>query len=833
MKLLTDEERGPLSGEYITLARRDPFSKWLPYRAYSQERAEYINTDDTFGRLWECRPLTFMGEKAFSSLTSILRQEYPDRTVFQFILYPDDNIEPLLDAYKRLKTRNDELVQEAASRYAEHLFEGRKGLGKMRDIPVRNFRLFVSVKAPQPIPPEQIAQIEEGLGSAGLAPVRLGPGPLLGWLRRIFNRHVPQNAEAYNEGRYINAQVIDAEDPVSETPGGLTLGGRHAACLTPKSTPDVVDALGLNCLIGGFGGSSEDATQLKHKFIWTTSVFFKASKSAIKKKGSLIDMQRATGNLAKTLTRRREEFDWVSDELENTPYCNVISSMWIFGDDEDDLNRGVARARGLFEKQNFVMQRETQIQKAMLLAALPFGLYTGKNGWEDVALLDRDFQMSAKGAALMLPVQADFAGGMKPVMMTVGRKGQIVTLDVFDRGASNYNWFCAAGSGSGKSFQTNFLVNNYYATGALMRITDIGYSYKKQCQMVGGRFIDVGDAAARLCINPFQAGGVDEEDQKGDDIATAYVILTMIYSNTGTANLSETQVTLVKDAVAFARARDGGLMGVDHCYEFLSTYPRHAGEVNLPSAIDLAKEMAFNMRDFTSRGKYGALFNGKTTLSISDDEFVVFELEELQNNPELFRVLSLQVINSVTSDLYLNKDKSVQRFCLFDEAWKYLGVDKDGSRQGASTSLIGKVIEEMYRRARKYGGSTGIVTQSPLDLPNFGSAGSVIKGNSAFKFFLESNTYQEAVRLGILDYEGLLLDLVCSVKNAKPNYSEILYDTPFGKGVGRLCLDPYNYWTNTTDPAEVARYEATVAGGLSPRDAILKLSGVKPRELRQ
>jgi conjugal transfer ATP-binding protein TraC len=826
MLLLNEEERGPENDEIAGMLARNPFSKYLPYRAYSEETKEYHLVDNSIGRLWECRPLAFVGDKTFKSLTSILRQEYPSHTIFHFCLYPDDHIEPVLDWYQQLKTRKDELVSEAAARYAEHISKGRAGIEKMRGIPTRNFRLFVSVKTPDGLSPEQVATIEEGLQSAGLAPVNMVPGKLLAWLRRLFNRNVPPNAEAYNDGRYIANQAIDADDPVEKIPGGMRFGGRVAACLSAKSTPESIDGLGMNCMIGGFGGSDEDATQLKHRFLWTTSVYYKANSSAIKKKASLMMAQRATGSLAKSLSRRNVEFDWVLDDLEKGPYCNVITSMWVFGEDEQDLNRGLARVRGLWEKQNFVVQRETQIQREMLLASLPFGLYTKDKSWNDVDLLDRDFQMSVAGAALMLPVQADFAGGMKPVMITVGRKGQLVTLDVFDKGASNYNFLVAAGSGSGKSFFTNFLVNNYYGTGALIRLTDIGFSYKKQCATVGGRFIDIGDQATKLCVNPFQVRGLDDEDAAGDDVAVAYVILTMIYSNTGTVDISETQVTLVKDAVRFARERDGGLHGIDHVQEYLAKYPEYAGDIKLQAAIDIAHEMGFNLRDYTTRGQYGSLFNGKTTLNIKNDEFVVFELEELQNNPELFRVMSLQVINAVTQDLYLNEDRSVRRFLLFDEAWKYLGVDENGSRKGAATSLIGKVIEEGYRRARKYGGSTGIVTQSPLDLPSFGPAGSVIKGNSAFKFFLESNTYVEAVKKGILDYNGLLFDLVCSVRNAKPNYSEILMDTPFGCGVSRLCLDPYNYWVNTTDPAEVARYEAAVAGGLTPREAMLKLSGL-------
>lgn len=829
MELLTADEVGPRVQDVKKLTQRTPFSDYLPYRAFDDESNSYFNGDNTVGRIWECRPIPFFTDKAHKSLVSILRQEYPDQTVFQFMLFPDSFLDPILETYIGLKTRDDPVALEAAQRYADHLSKGRKGVEKMRGIPTRNFRLFVSVKAPAPgLSPEHVAQIEEGLQAAQLVPMPLKPGRLLAFLRRMFNRHVGANAESYHEGRYINKQAINSDDPVEEIKGGLSFGGRYAACLTPKGTPELAEPLGMNCIIGGYAGPQDDSTQLKHPFLWTTTVFYRTKKPDIKQKISIIMAQRAGGSLAKTLQRRNIEGDWVLDEMEKEPYCNVTTSMWVFGDSPEHLNEGVARARGLWEKQNFDMQREVQIQRMMMIAALPFGLYTGQN-WSDVALMDRDFQMSVRAAAMLCPIQSDFAGGMKPVMILVGRKGQLVTLDLFDKGASNYNFFCAAGSGSGKSFFTNSMVNNNFGTGALIRLTDIGYSYKKQCAALRGRYIDVGDEAAKLTLNPFQIAAAenrDAEDVEGDVIATAYVLLTMIYSNTGTANVDETQVTLVKDAVTWAFKRDGGLMGCDHVHEYLSTYPKYAGDVKMQRVIDLAHEMAFNMRDFCSKGLYGKLFNGPTTLRIASDEFVVFELEELQNNPELFRVMSLQVINAVTQDLYLNKDRSVRRFMLFDEAWKYLGAAQDGSRQGASTSLIGKVIEEGYRRARKYGGSTGIVTQSPLDLPSFGPAGKVINGNSAFKFFLESNTYAEAIRQGILDYEGLLADLVGSVRNARPNYSEILFDTPFGRGVGRLCLDAYNYWVNTTDPAEVSRYNRLVDAGMAPRDAMLKLAGL-------
>ncbi len=820
---LKEDEVGLEKGEMARMAMRDPFSNKLPYRAYNESTGEYINCDDTFGYLWECSPVAFMPDDYYKRIVILLQQEYPEETVIQFMLYPDDNVEPQLADYLELKTRKDPVVQESARRYADHLFSGRKGLKGMNDIPVRNFRLFVAVKCPVGLNKQQVSQVQECLEGAGLRPRNCPPPQLIAWLRRIFNREVPTNPEAYHDGRFICQQIISADDPLEEQKNGsvLSFGGRLAACLTPKSAPDSIDQLDINSLIGGFMGPQDDGTQVKNRFLWTTTIFFRTSKTAIKSKASLMMGQMAKGNLGKALGRRKSENDWVLEEVERSPYCNVITSLWIFGEDEEELNRGVSRVRSLWERKNFVMQRESKIAKNMLIAALPFGLYIGRN-WFDVILLDRDFQMNVTSAALLCPVQADFSTPTKPVMVFPGRKGQLISLDLFDKRAPNYNLLCAAGSGSGKSFQTNFLAGNYYGTGALVRLMDIGHSYKKQCSSVGGRFIDIGDTSRRMCINPFRARGHDQEDAAGNDVATAYIILTMIYSNTGTANLEQTQVSLVKDAVKWARARDGGLEGVNHVYEFLSTYPKYAPEVQLQKAIQYAHDMAFNLRDWCTslNGRYGRLFNGESTLDISSDEFVVFELEELQNNPELFRVISLQVISEITQDLYLNKDRSVRRFMLFDEAWKYLGKGENS----ASTNLIANVIEEGYRRARKYGGSTGVCTQSPLDLPSFGPAGNVIKNNSAYKMWLMSQDFTEAVQKGVLNYDGLAFELLNSVVNNKPHYSEVFYDTPFGKGVGRLCMDKFTYWNYTTDPAEIPRYDAKILAGRTPVEALVELS---------
>lgn len=809
-KFLTAEEEGPKDGEHLALVQRESFSRWLPYLAYDPEKRCYHNSDNTVGFVWECRPLTFVPENALDSLTGVLRQNYPRDVVMQFIQYPDDVLERQLEEYLALKVREDPVSREAARRYADHLRAGTKGMNKMRGLPVRDFRLFVAAKSKTQLDDSMVSMLEESLAQAGLGPRRMEAGVLLEWLRGIFNARQPSNPRAYCTGRYLRSQIIEADSVVEHAaPGVLRLGGSYGACLTPKSLPGrPFDTLRMNRLLGGYMGTEDDGKQMLHRYIWTTTVFFHAKAADIKGDANLLTMQRAGGSIAKAIGRRVEELDWVLDDLENTPYVNIIMSMWVFGQDIEDLNRGVAKARNLWEAEDFVMQRETArgILQAMLLVALPFGLYMDSG---NLTTIDRDFKVSAKAAATLLPVQGDFAGRMKPILPYIGRKGQLIGIDVFDKGANNYNLLVCADSGAGKSFQTNFLVNNYYGAGALIRCTDIGYSYEKQCHILKGRFIDVGDPSNKVVINPFLSLGGDEEDKAGNRQATANILLMMAFATTGVAGLSETHNTLMKDAVDFALERDGGELGVDHAYEYLSNYPKFCKEGALEGARERAHEMAFNLRDFCSKGVFGNLFNGKATFDISSDQFVVMELERLQNNPALFGVVSMQCMNAVTQDLYLS-DRSTQRFMLFDEAWKYFG----------SSPLIAGIIYEGYRRARKYTGSTGIVTQSLLDLEKFGPAGEVIKANSAFKFLLESQDYEAAVKRGIIDYQGLLLELAKSVRNRKPLYSEILFITPYGAGIGRLCVDNWTYWMSTSSGDDFARYKQVVAKGHNPLEAL-------------
>ena len=811
---------GITASDVESLAQRDTFSDFLPYLYYNKENRNYLNLDNTIGYLWECCPLTFASMREIKQIETILKSTFPTDTVMQFIFIADKDIKFIIDAYKNNKVRQDPIVQKSINEYANFLLKGADGLKKVHGIPTRNFRLFITLKSKIDFEEDILSIVEETLQGAHLSPKRVTDHQLVHWLRTFFN-----NKENIDHTTHVapvvplRKQVIDAETSIefNDNKRFVKIGKRYARCITPKNTRGNIDSLITNTLAGGIMGHSDDSNQITTPFIWTVSLVFGDVKFELHQKASMTMSQKSTGSFAREIGKRVEEFVWATDIAETENYVKVIPTIWIFADSEEALRKSTSRVKRIWEAQDFQMQEESILQKALLIAALPFGLYNIK---KNITLLDRHFLHPVSTVSRFLPIQGDFFGGSKPVLLYFGRKGQLCGLDVFDERANNHNFLVCAESGSGKSFKLNKFLGDYYASGALVRAVDLGYSYQKLCRVYKGRFIDVGKE--KIVINPFHSHAVDDEDIQKDLMAAANVIAEMAYSASGSM-LHETEWTLIKSAVFWAYRKGDVINGIDAVQRYLAHFPDYDDLQDIPN-LDFAKskahELAFNLRDFTTRGSFGRFFNGDSTFDISSDEFVVLELEQLKSQKELFSVIVMQVMNAVTQDLYLS-DRGQRRFILFEEAASML------KKQGHNDlSRLAALIEEGYRRARKYHGSFGVVLQSIMDTVQFGEVGEVLINNAAFKFFLEGKDYEKAAQQKIINYDGLALDLLTSVKNAKPRYSEMMVDSAIYKGVARLCVDPWNYWISTSAGNEVNQFNKLIEKGASPIEAISLLSGI-------
>jgi conjugal transfer ATP-binding protein TraC len=805
--LIFGKDGGATVAGLRAMTERDRFAEFLPWEAYGPESRLYINIDNTVGMMWECSPLVFAGESTMRTLEGLFRLNLPDGAIMQFILFADPNVTPIIRDFNSMKSRKSELIQDVAENVSDFYLSGVEGLPNLSGIPIRNFRLFFTVKFPdRELPNVNIDEIngtvQEILQGAGLSPRSVEPGVLLDWLRRMMNDTPSENNGHYDDRKEIRKQVLLAT-PIENGFSRLKFGSKCFRCVTPRSYPREGNPIQTNKLFGGIMGQPTDSDQIRTPFFFTLNIILKNQKQKLHTKCNLVLQQKGVGSFAPSLARKQEEYMWAADELERgTKFFKIIPVLWVYGSDEWLVNESVTRAKRVWEGQGYVMQEDKGILPILFISALPFGLYDIKS---NVETLDRDQIMPVGSIAATLPVQGDFSGLGRPAMLFAGRKGQLFGLDIFHKkGVNNHNAMVCAESGAGKSFFLNYLLFNYYALKAKVRVIDIGGSYKKMTMLCGARYLDFSEDSD-VCLNPF----TNIVDVEHDIPIIAPIVAQMIFSS-GNSSPSETEMTLIKEAVRWAWQQEGNDAGIDTVHEYLSNFDRYSnvgGEVK-----DAAARLAFNLGDFRSDGPFGRFFNGRSTFDIANDEFVVLELEQLVQKKSLFRVVTLQVINAVTQDLYLS-DRSDRRLIVFDEAWQFLG----------ESSTLKEVIEEGYRRARKYGGSFTIITQSVLDMKRFGGVGNVIRENSAFKFYLESKAFEEARNEKMLDYDDFTMDILKSTKSAKPRYSEIFMDTPYGVGVGRLAVDPFSYYVFTSDADEITEIEQLVDGGMGYEDAIREM----------
>jgi conjugal transfer ATP-binding protein TraC len=788
---------GATNGDLEKLVRRESFSEFLPWIAFDDEQKRYLNADESMGYLWECTPLAFAGESQMDTLETILNYDFPRHTILQVILFGDPDITDYINKYLSPKGRDSELGRRTINEFSNFILNGTAGLEQMFGTPVRNFRCFFALKTPEDLDLSLLANFEQNLSSLGLQPRLMEPVDLLKFMRRMFNRNLSESEKFYDPYRPIRKQVINGETIIKDGKQSLRIGPEdnhvYIRCLTPKALPLSVDSLDANEL-AGFVRDSVDSFQLRTPFLWSINIIFDSSvETQIHQKASVTNAQQSTGSFSIQIRKRSEEFTWALSQLSDKKrFVRIVPSLVIFGRTEQECLMAAAAAKSVWQKKKYIIQEESILRRSVFLFSLPFGFYPTK---ANLTVLERDFSVPIEVASRLIPIQADFRGTLyDPALLLLGMKGQLIGVNVFSKLNNNHNFLMAAESGSGKTFFVNMMLFNHYLEGAKIRVVDIGYGYQKMCRILGGTFLDFGED--NVVINPFHSNAQTDEDIKSDYIGAANVVGEMVYSSSKN-ELDETEATLLFDAVMYA-FREDPINGIDAVCRYLAEFPKYASE-ELQGFEDIARNharrMAFNLSPFRRNGVYGRYFNGPTTFDIKNDDFVVLELEKLTSKRDLMGVVIMQVLNAITQDLYLS-DRGSRRFILFEEAWSFF----DGRDR------VGKVIVEGYRRARRYQGAFGIVTQSMLDTLAFGEAGTTIRHNSATKFMLQSTSYPEAHEKGVINAPGLMLEMLQNLKKINGHYSEVFVDTPFGKGVGRLVVDPWNYWLATSSGADVNRF---------------------------
>ncbi len=554
--------------------QRTSFEGFLPWEAYDPKTKAFYQSDESVGFVYECLSHFFTAESTARELESIFREFLPNLSVINFSIYADPYIDPIVRDFVNKDVTGIPLLKNAAEELASYFVKCTKGMPQTGGIPLRNYRLIVSIK----LPLKEVAkakldlgeycnQFEEKLNTANFCPTVWGPVELLETMRRFFNPDFGVRIRDYDDETFIKHQVIKADTVIVKSKTEIQIGDRYFRCQTVKSPPKTISMVTQNKLLGGIDGPTTDNMQITTPYWLSCSLVVRDYEADFKAKATLLAFQKETDTTGKTLGSQRHEHDEALRRIEENKvtYVATVPIIWYWNDDKDKLNQAGSKIKTLWESQGYQMQSDVGILVPLLLNSFPLGFQSDQ---QFLTILSRDYPLPADLAVRSVPTQADFMGSGVPTCLLVGRKGQLITLDVFQSGTNNYNGKTIAGSGAGKSFWNNYMVLNHYSKGCKARLVDIGGSYKKLCELVGGKYVDF-DENSKICLNPF--GGVDNStpEKLMETIQTVVQTVEEMVRENG-QEVKKINKTFIEAAAVWAFEQKGKLAGIDEIQYFLN-----------------------------------------------------------------------------------------------------------------------------------------------------------------------------------------------------------------------------------------------------------------------
>lgn len=864
------------------LYKQERLADFMPYLCYSEEHNLYYNSDSTLGFMLEITPVMGMGDQLAGGISSLLEQDWPEETLIQFMLYADPNMTGVIDRYVNLRTGalvdtnpRERFLLQWTDWQGRFLREHRKkGISSSVPVPFRNFRAFVTIKIP-------FAGAEITAANKTVAHLNIARDNLMGMFRsnhigarnctpevlvqllwQIWNPNHPfiHKSSAWDRRQLLRHQIIAFDTEICQRKDHVLIDKYRVKVKIPQQYPMQVAPHITNLLIGSPFGQNQQ--QICCPFLLTFNIDPTPADQNIALKSEITGVQNsALRAMAPKLRRKNEEFSWAASLCEQGGkfirgyYTLLLFSNLPEDEEADPANRGFSLAQheaatlSWWEAQSFRLQDELFCALPYMIAALPFGLY--KHALRN---MDRCITAPADSFAYMVPIQADWRGTNNEVMLYLTRRGQICSLDFFTSD-TNYNFAVAAPSGSGKSFLVNKILQEHSSRGGLCYVVDIGRSYRKQCELQMGQYIEF-DNSREMSVNVFGEltaemfkADLYEAEESEDSFDTAamaqkreearsslLVLYTQILAVMANPKekISDFETSLLSNAIrdAYGALAPGEIMVVDRFVEVLEA--RQQGFDQDGKQEHTCGKLAERLKRYCEGGEYGKWFRGKMNVDF-EKPFVVLELEELNDLLELREVILLLLISIIERKFYRG-DRSIPKIVLFDEAW-------DLFRNPNTASFI----ETAYRRMRKYRGSIGTIVQSFLDFIDKGdsSVGQAIMSNSEWKMALQpkGEELRRCVEKHILNLNDSDLKMADHVHTDRGVYSEVFLFSSKTTSVFRFIPTPAEKVAFTTNPEEVQVYDniskvIMAEQGGNPLDTIalcayayeLMEGGMSPRE---
>ena len=426
------------------------------------------------------------------------------------------------------------------------------------------------------------------------------------------------------------------------------------------------------------------------------------------------------------------------------------------------------------------------------------------------------------------------------------RQGVPVAIDITgkegkEKLTDNSNFFCLGPSGSGKSFHMNSVVRQLWEQNTDIVMVDTGNSYEGLCEYVGGKYIAYTEDKP-ITMNPFNISKRELNIEKIDFLKNLILLIWKgsevqipelefrvveqlvteyydFYFNGVQPYPSSQKETLRKNLSTMEKRRGTELtqihdkveklihgleerrmalavktLSFDSFYEFACERLDQICIENNITTID-CDNFAYMLQNFYRGGKYDKTLNENVDSTLFDETFIVFEVDAIKENKQLFPIVTLIIMDVFLQKMRLKKNRK----CLvIEEAWKAI-----------ASPLMAEYIKYLYKTARKFWASVGVVTQEIQDIIGSPIVKEAIINNSDVVMLLDQSKFRERFDeikaiLGLTDVDCKKIFTVNRLENKEGRsfFREVFIRRGSTSGVYGVEEPHECYMTYTTERAE-------------------------------
>ena len=278
-------------------------------------------------------------------------------------------------------------------------------------------------------------------------------------------------------------------------------------------------------------------------------------------------------------------------------------------------------------------------------------------------------------------------------------KSLMLEMCIRDRGiTTNRNKFVLGPSGSGKSFFMNHLVRQYYEQGAHVVLVDTGNSYQGLCDMIrrktggaDGVYFTYTEEKP-ISFNPFYTDDYIFDVEKKDSIKTLLLTLWKSEDDKVTKTESGELGSAVSAYIERIKADRSIVPSFNTFYEYMrDDYRKELAErdIKVEKSDFNIDNMLTTMRQYYRGGRYDFLLNSTENIDLLNKRFIVFEIDSIKENRELFPVVTIIIMEAFINKM--RRLKGVRKQLIVEEAWKAL-----------SSANMAEYLRYMYKTCLLY-----------------------------------------------------------------------------------------------------------------------------------